>query len=153
MKKLTSVPNLNILSQKLANPLTNVSLHFLIGIPFFVNRCVNVLKLLKIKRLGFLKGFQRVSRGFLWLLLIISCFFFAKEAWGFLGVSYCSDAGAGEARGGHWPINPIPTGWGQGRLFPPFTNGPTKVFHLPASLPSSQAEFHWDIWPPTFWMK
>ena len=34
MKKLTSVPNLNILSQKLANPLPNVSLHFLIGIPF-----------------------------------------------------------------------------------------------------------------------
>ena len=34
MKKLTSVPNLNILSQKLANPLPNVALHFLIGIPF-----------------------------------------------------------------------------------------------------------------------
>ena len=29
MKKLTSVPNLNILSQKLANPLPNVALHFL----------------------------------------------------------------------------------------------------------------------------
>ena len=64
MKKLTSVPNLSILSQKLANPLPNLSLHFLIGIPFFVNRCVNVLKLLNIKRLGFLMGFQRVSRGF-----------------------------------------------------------------------------------------
>ena len=35
MKKLTSVPNLNTLSQKLANPLPNVALHFLIGIPFF----------------------------------------------------------------------------------------------------------------------
>ena len=34
MKKLTSVPNLNILSQKLANPPLNLSLHFLIGIPF-----------------------------------------------------------------------------------------------------------------------
>ena len=33
MKKLTSVPNLNILSQKLANPLLNGALHFLIGIP------------------------------------------------------------------------------------------------------------------------
>ena len=61
---MTSVPNLSILSQKLANPLPNLSLHFLIGIPFFVNRCVNVLKLLNIKWLGFLKGFQRVSRGF-----------------------------------------------------------------------------------------
>ena len=35
LKKLTSVPNLNILSQKLANPLLNVALHFLIGIPFW----------------------------------------------------------------------------------------------------------------------
>ena len=61
---MTSVPNLSILSQKLANPLPNLSLHFLIGIPFFVNRCVNVLKLLNIKQLGVLKGFQRVSRGF-----------------------------------------------------------------------------------------
>ena len=34
MKKLTSVPNLNILSQKLANPPLNLPLHFLIGIPF-----------------------------------------------------------------------------------------------------------------------
>ena len=32
---MTSVPNLSILSQKLANPLPNVSLHFLIGIPFW----------------------------------------------------------------------------------------------------------------------
>ena len=37
MKKLTSVPNLNVLSQKLANPLPNVALHFLIGIPFLGN--------------------------------------------------------------------------------------------------------------------
>ena len=36
MKKLTSVPNLNILSQKLANPLLNGALHFLIGIPFLL---------------------------------------------------------------------------------------------------------------------
>ena len=34
MKKLTSIPNLNILSQKLTNPLLNVALHFLIGFPF-----------------------------------------------------------------------------------------------------------------------
>ena len=34
MQKLTSLPNLDILSQKLANPLPNLSLHFLIGIPF-----------------------------------------------------------------------------------------------------------------------
>ena len=34
MKKLTSVPNLSILSQKLANPLPNDALHFLIGILF-----------------------------------------------------------------------------------------------------------------------
>ena len=64
MKKLTSVPDLTILSQKLVNPPQNLALHFLIGIPFFVNRCVNVLKLLNIKRFGFLEGFQRVSRGF-----------------------------------------------------------------------------------------
>ena len=34
-KKLTSVPNLNIPSQKLPNPLPNQALHFLIGIPFW----------------------------------------------------------------------------------------------------------------------
>ena len=37
MKKLTtSVPNLNVLSQKLANPLLNLALHILIGIPFSI---------------------------------------------------------------------------------------------------------------------
>ena len=45
MKKLTSVPNLNILSQKLANPLPNVALHFLIGIPFFKKPLKNVQNL------------------------------------------------------------------------------------------------------------
>ena len=34
MKKLTSVPNLDISTQKMANPLPNAPLHFLIGIPF-----------------------------------------------------------------------------------------------------------------------
>ena len=34
LQKLTSVPNLGLLSQKLANPPLNLPLHFLIGIPF-----------------------------------------------------------------------------------------------------------------------
>ena len=34
MQKLTSVPNLDIYTQKMANPLSNLYLHFLIGMPF-----------------------------------------------------------------------------------------------------------------------
>ena len=37
MQKLTSVPNLDILSQKLVNPPLNEDLHFLIGIPFSIS--------------------------------------------------------------------------------------------------------------------
>ena len=65
MQKLTSVPNLGLLSQKLANPPLNLPLHFLIGIPFLLlKKILTFLKkdLKKVKR-GSLLGNEELDLG------------------------------------------------------------------------------------------